>query len=34
MLRAELNQIIVGLNAKIEVVIYRNNQYLTLTLTF
>ncbi len=33
-LRSELNKIIVGDNTRIEVVVYRNNQYITLELVF
>jgi len=33
-LRSELNKIIVGANTEIEVLVYRNNQYLTLKLLF
>lgn len=34
MLRTELNQIIVGSNVEIEVIVYRNGEYVTLTLIF
>ncbi|MCK9470740.1 MAG: Ig-like domain-containing protein [Bacilli bacterium] len=34
MLRAELNQIVVGNNTEIDVVVFRNNEYITLKLVF
>lgn len=33
-LRAELNQIVVGQNHEIEVIVYRNNEFVTLKLVF